>query len=80
MNPAEVAQISQLIRLIQRNGITILLVEHHMRLVMDVASRITVLSAGSVLAEGTADEIQRNADVVSAYLGTDHDAAVGPLA
>jgi branched-chain amino acid transport system ATP-binding protein len=80
MNPTEVAQISQLIRRIKGSGITVLLVEHHMRLVMDIASRITVLSAGSVLAEGTPDEIQRNADVISAYLGTDHDPAVGSLA
>jgi len=80
MNPSEVRQIAQLIRGIRDDGITVLLVEHHMRLVMAIADRITVISAGAVLAEGTPDEIQRNETVVSAYLGTDDDSAIGSLA
>jgi len=80
MNPSEVRQIAELIRRIRANGITVLLVEHHMRLVMEIADRITVVSAGTILAEGTPKEIQQNETVISAYLGTDDDLAVGTLA
>jgi branched-chain amino acid transport system ATP-binding protein len=70
MNAAEVAELSELIRRIRDAGITVLLVEHNMRLVMNVAERITVLSAGRVLAEGAPAEIQEDAGVISAYLGS----------
>ena len=50
MNPTEVAELGDLIRKIRDSGITVLLVEHNMRLVMNVSDRITVLSAGRVIA------------------------------
>jgi len=70
MNPAEVAELGQLIRRIRSTGITILLVEHNMRLVMDISERITVLDFGRKIAEGTADEVRNDPDVIRAYLGT----------
>jgi ABC-type branched-subunit amino acid transport system ATPase component len=76
MNPSELLELGTLIRRIQANGVTVLLVEHHMRLVMTVADRITVLSAGSVIANGPPAEIQRNPAVIAAYLGTSNEPAL----
>jgi len=56
--------------LYQRGGLTIVLIEHDMDIVFRVAQRITVLSYGSVLAQGTPQEIRTNPDVIAAYLGT----------
>ncbi len=76
MNAAELRELSTLIRKIQSQGITILLVEHHMRLIMSIAENITVLSAGSVIANGPPNLIQRDPAVVSAYLGQSSEPAV----
>ena len=66
----ELAGLGTLIRDIRdRLGITVLLVEHHMNLVMNICDRLTVLNFGRRIAEGTADEIQAHPDVVAAYLG-----------
>ncbi len=62
----------------RQNGLTILLVEHEMRIVMALAQRITVLNFGVLLREGTASEIQSDEAVIEAYLGKKegrHDAA-----
>ena len=69
LNPKETAEIDELIREIARSGITVVLVEHDMKLVMNVSDRILVLDYGRKLAEGTADEVRRNPDVIKAYLG-----------
>jgi branched-chain amino acid transport system ATP-binding protein len=68
-NPVETAELEQVIRGIARLGITVVLVEHDMRLVMNISDRIHVLANGSTLAEGTAAEVRANPDVIAAYLG-----------
>lgn len=68
-NPAESKKIVQLIKDIRDSGISIILVEHHMRVVMSISDRIIVLNSGEKLAEGTSDEIQKNMRVIEAYLG-----------
>ena len=70
LNPAEAVEIENLIRQIARSGVTVLLVEHNMRLVMAVSERVLVLDRGRLLADGTADEVRANPAVVRAYLGT----------
>jgi branched-chain amino acid transport system ATP-binding protein len=67
----ELAGLGALIRDIRdRLGITVLLVEHHMSLVMDTCDRLTVLNFGRRIAEGTAAEMQSHPEVIAAYLGT----------
>jgi branched-chain amino acid transport system ATP-binding protein len=70
LNHEEVSALAALIRTIRdRLGITILLVEHHMSLVMEVSDKVVVLDFGKRIAEGTPTEVQRNPEVIKAYLG-----------
>jgi branched-chain amino acid transport system ATP-binding protein len=70
MNPQETAELTQLIRWIRDEfKISILLIEHDMKLVMNVCERITVLSFGQLLAAGKPEEIRNNPRVIEAYLG-----------
>jgi branched-chain amino acid transport system ATP-binding protein len=69
LNDTETGEMRGLIRRIRDSGVTVLLVEHNMELVMQVADRVLVLEYGSVLAEGTPAEVQSNRRVVDAYLG-----------
>lgn len=70
MNTTEKRSLSKLIHKIREDfGITILLVEHEMRLVMDIAEKIFVLSFGEKIAEGAPEEIQKDEAVIAAYLG-----------
>jgi ABC-type branched-subunit amino acid transport system ATPase component len=69
MNPAETVSLMKLIKAIRDRGTTVLLIEHHMRVVMGISDRIAVLVYGQKIAEGTPEEIRANPKVVEAYLG-----------
>lgn len=71
MNDQETADLMLLIKAIQKRGITILLIEHDMNLVMRVCEKIVVLENGALIAEGTSAEIKRNPRVIEAYLGAE---------
>ena len=69
MNPTETSELMKLIQAIRDRGVTVLLIEHHMKVVMGISDRIVVLDYGTKIAEGTPSEVRANAKVVEAYLG-----------
>ena len=71
LNHTETHEIEELIAVLGQRGITVVLVEHDMKLVMSVSDRIVVLDYGKKLAEGTPEEIRTNRDVIAAYLGAE---------
>ena len=69
LNPKETIEVDQLVRKVADSGITVVLVEHDMKMVMNLSQRILVLDYGRKLAEGTREEVRNNPDVIAAYLG-----------
>lgn len=69
MNPKEKEELLNLIRAVRDNGVTILLIEHDMKVVMPISDHVVVLDYGKKIAEGTSKEIQRDSRVIEAYLG-----------
>ena len=69
LNPTEAVALTQLIKRISESGVTIILVEHHMDVIMSTCSQISVLNYGKLLAAGSPSEVQNNEQVVEAYLG-----------
>jgi branched-chain amino acid transport system ATP-binding protein len=71
MNPQETQKLDELISLIRNEGVSILLIEHDMKLVMSLSDHIFVMDYGKKIAEGTPYEVRRNPQVIRAYLGED---------
>ena len=69
LNPVEMQDIMRLIRSLRDDGITLLVVEHHMRAIMSICDRILVLNFGRLLADGAPEDIAKHPQVVEAYLG-----------
>jgi branched-chain amino acid transport system ATP-binding protein len=75
LNPRDTARLSETVLRIRERGITILLVEHDMNLVMEISDVVSVLNYGRKIAEGKPREIQRNPEVIAAYLGEEGNGA-----
>jgi branched-chain amino acid transport system ATP-binding protein len=74
MNPQETNELDELITQIRNDGLSILLIEHDMKLVMSISDRIFVMDYGKKIAQGTPEEVRANPAVIKAYLGEDIDA------
>jgi branched-chain amino acid transport system ATP-binding protein len=74
MNPTELDELSALIRRIRSKGLTVLLVEHHMSLVMRVSDKVVALEFGQKIADGTPEQVRNEPEVIRAYLGETEDA------
>jgi branched-chain amino acid transport system ATP-binding protein len=70
MNLAEALRSMELIKLIQKSGTTIIIIEHNMKVIMQLCSRIVVLNEGTKITEGSPTEVGNNEEVISIYLGT----------
>jgi len=74
LNPSEQNELIEIIRKVRANGITIMVIEHHMKVIMSISDRIVVLNYGEKIAEGTPKEIGNNPLVIQAYLGVPENA------
>ena len=75
LNDSETAELAALLRAVRANGITVVVVEHNMSLVMGVADQVIVLDAGKLLASGTPAQMQSDARVIEAYIGQGEELA-----
>jgi branched-chain amino acid transport system ATP-binding protein len=75
LNDTETQELANLLRAIRTLGIPVLIVEHNMSLVMNVADQVVVIDSGAIIAKGTPAEIQSNKQVIEAYLGRENHAA-----
>src|SRR5437588_958456 len=80
LNPSEVVVAMDLVRRIRDSGITIVMVEHLVKALFGISDRVTVLSAGEKICEGTPESVAQDARVIDAYLGTDHTEETEPIA
>jgi branched-chain amino acid transport system ATP-binding protein len=71
LNDRETVELASLLRAIRDCGVTVMVVEHNMSLVMGVADQVIVLDAGTLVAAGTPQDIRQNARVIEAYIGQD---------
>ncbi len=69
LNPSEQNEVVEIIRKVREKGITIMVIEHHMKVIMSISDRIVVLNYGEKIAEGTPKEIGNSPLVIEAYLG-----------
>lgn len=75
LNLSEIDQIMDLVRDLNQQGMTILMIEHVMKLIMGLSDRVVVLNFGRKIAEGSPEEIKSNPEVIEAYLGKEEQVA-----